>query len=1171
MAEKPVNPQQLLEENADLKDRLKNAEQALRDITRSETDALLVPTENGAQLLTLKGSDQSYRTLIENMSEGALTLTREGLVLYSNRRFADMLKTPLEKFIGSEIQHWFEPESLRVIQRLLEDDTPDTSREELTLSATDDTAVPVYISLSHQPADEGPDSFCIVATDLTQQKRNEAMLADARLAHEILEQAGDIIVVCDGTGEIIRYSRKAQSFCSKNLQGHQLEKAFPLRLMDGTSFFSTVSIKNDSPQRVEVKLKYSGKIFYFLISIGHLKGAKDDLLGFAITMTDITERKTQELALRKSKKQLSEALTIAKIGYWEYEIASDEFIFNDQYYSLHKITAEEAGGYRMPTADFVRRLVHADDVSSVVQSIKLALDSSDPDFTTMNETRILTGGGETRWVEVRFKIRKDAKGNTTHLIGINQDITDRKMAELKLLESERRFIDLLENVKLISVMRDREERITYCNDYMFRLTGWQNEEVIGQNWIDLFVPPEIVEQNKKTFADLLQDRPEAWHHESEILTRSGELRLIRWNNTVLHSENGKVIGTASIGEDITEQKKAADRLKYINRVYAVLSGINTLIVHAKDHNELFIKACQIAVKEGGFHMALLCIIDQQTKKIIPVSSVGENIEILTDFKNLLLSGDDVSNTMVGRAVEEKKILFSNDLANDPQSYSSRQFDEKGILAMIVLPLIVAGESVGSLSLYTGEIDFFQEEEINLLKELSNDISFAIDHINKQTRLDYLAYYDELTGLANRNLFLDRLSQYIRSAVQDGHKLAIYQIDLERFKSINASLGRNAGDELLKQVAEWLKVNIGDSNLLARIETDNFAMIMPTVMQDNDLICHLEKTIEGFSRHQFRLDDAVFRINAKIGIAQFPDDGSEADILLRNAEAALKKAKSKGERFLFHTHQMTASVTHKLTMENQLRQAINNEEFVLYYQPKVNLADNKVTSAEALIRWNKPDSKLIPPIKFIPILEETGLIHEVGRWALHKAVNDFLLWREAGLAAVRIAVNVSPLQLRNPGFIEEIKQVIALGSDAAHGLELEITEGLIMENIKHSIATLKVFQAMGITIAIDDFGTGFSSLSYLTRLPVNTLKIDQTFINEMTVGPESLSLVSTIIDLAHSMSLKVVAEGVETQEQYNLLHLLRCEEMQGYLFSKPVPGEIFKTKFLIPHELGKSSK
>jgi diguanylate cyclase (GGDEF)-like protein/PAS domain S-box-containing protein len=706
---------------------------------------------------------------------------------------------------------------------------------------------------------------------------------------------------------------------------------------------------------------------------------------------------------------------------------------------------------------------------------------------------------------------------------------------------------------------------------MFRLTGWQNEEVIGQNWIDLFVPPEIVEQNKKTFADLLQDRPEAWHHESEILTRSGELRLIRWNNTVLHSENGKVIGTASIGEDITEQKKAADRLKYINRVYAVLSGINTLIVHAKDHNELFIKACQIAVKEGGFHMALLCIIDQQTKKIIPVSSVGENIEILTDFKNLLLSGDDVSNTMVGRAVEEKKILFSNDLANDPQSYSSRQFDEKGILAMIVLPLIVAGESVGSLSLYTGEIDFFQEEEINLLKELSNDISFAIDHINKQTRLDYLAYYDELTGLANRNLFLDRLSQYIRSAVQDGHKLAIYQIDLERFKSINASLGRNAGDELLKQVAEWLKVNIGDSNLLARIETDNFAMIMPTVMQDNDLICHLEKTIEGFSRHQFRLDDAVFRINAKIGIAQFPDDGSEADILLRNAEAALKKAKTKGERFLFHTHQMTASVTHKLTMENQLRQAINNEEFVLYYQPKVNLADNKVTSAEALIRWNKPDSKLIPPIKFIPILEVTGLIHEVGRWALHKAVNDFLLWREAGLAAVRIAVNVSPLQLRNPGFIEEIKQVIALGSDAAHGLELEITEGLIMENIKHSIATLKVFQAMGITIAIDDFGTGFSSLSYLTRLPVNTLKIDQTFINEMTVGPESLSLVSTIIDLAHSMSLKVVAEGVETQEQYNLLHLLRCEEMQGYLFSKPVPGEIFKTKFLIPHELGKSSK
>jgi EAL domain-containing protein (putative c-di-GMP-specific phosphodiesterase class I) len=245
----------------------------------------------------------------------------------------------------------------------------------------------------------------------------------------------------------------------------------------------------------------------------------------------------------------------------------------------------------------------------------------------------------------------------------------------------------------------------------------------------------------------------------------------------------------------------------------------------------------------------------------------------------------------------------------------------------------------------------------------------------------------------------------------------------------------------------------------------------------------------------------------------------------------------------------------------LRQALDKEEFVLHYQPKVNLASGKLTSAEALIRWNDPRTGLVPPFRFIPILEETGLIHEVGRWALRKAIEDYLRWHAAGLAGARIAVNVSPLQLRSRGFIAEIEQAIGINPHAAAGLELEITESLIMEDVKHSIATLKAIRAMGVTIAIDDFGTGFSSLSYLARLPVDSLKIDRSFVIGMTVGPQGLALVSTIINLAHSLKLKVVAEGVETQEQSRLLRLLDCDEMQGYLFSKPLPVEIFETRYL----------
>ena len=257
------------------------------------------------------------------------------------------------------------------------------------------------------------------------------------------------------------------------------------------------------------------------------------------------------------------------------------------------------------------------------------------------------------------------------------------------------------------------------------------------------------------------------------------------------------------------------------------------------------------------------------------------------------------------------------------------------------------------------------------------------------------------------------------------------------------------------------------------------------------------------------------------------------------------------------------VAGRLTLENQLRQALDKGEFVLHYQPKMNLASGLVTGAEALIRWNDPRTGLVPPSRFIPILEETGLMHEVNRWALRKAIEDHLRWRAVGLAAVRIAVNVSPLQLRNQDFIAEIEQAIGIDAHAAAGLELEITESLIMQDTKYIVASLQAIRAMGVSIAIDDFGTGFSSLSYLAKLPVDSLKIDSSFVIDMTAAPEALALVSTIVNLAHSLKLNVVAEGVETEEQSHLLRLMNCDEIQGYFFSKPLPIEIFETRYLAP--------
>jgi diguanylate cyclase (GGDEF)-like protein/PAS domain S-box-containing protein len=722
------------------------------------------------------------------------------------------------------------------------------------------------------------------------------------------------------------------------------------------------------------------------------------------------------------------------------------------------------------------------------------------------------------------------------------------------------FSDLFGDAKIICVTLDTGGRVTYCNDYLLHLTGWERSDVIGQDWFEFFIPPKV-DDLRKLFADILIEEPLARHHENEILTRSGEHRLIRWKNSLLRSTAGDVIGTASIGEDITDRKESENKIGRLNRVYAVLSGINTLIVRVRNRDELFKEACRIAVEQGGFRMSLICIADRGAMKIVPVASAGKDEELLTAIEGMLSSSEGAPSTMVARALMEKRAIVSNDSQSDPQVLLGEKYTKSGVRSVAVLPLIASNEPVGVLALYASEIDFFREEEIKLLTDLTGNMSFALDHIEKEEKLNYLAYYDVLTGLANRSLFLERVAQYARGAANSEHKLALILFDLERFKNINDSLGVPAGDALLRQVAEWLTRVMGDANLLARLGSDHFAVVLPELTRGQDVRQLVETAMAGFLEHPFRLNDAVFRIDAKAGIALFPDHGPNAETLFKNAEAALKNAKATGERYLFYTQKMSASVADKLTLENKLRRALDNGEFVLHYQPKVNLLSGKLAGAEALLRWNDPETGLVAPGRFIPVLEETGLIYEVGRWAMRKAIEDYLRWRDAGPATVRIAVNVSPLQLRNRSFLTEIERAIDVDAQAAAGLELEITEGVIMGDVKHSISILQAIRKMGITVAIDDFGTGFSSLSYLAKLPVDTVKVDRSFVVDMTTGPSGLALMSAIISLAHSLNLKVVAEGVETDEQSRLLRLLGCDEMQGFLFSKPVPSEIFESRYL----------
>jgi diguanylate cyclase (GGDEF)-like protein len=646
------------------------------------------------------------------------------------------------------------------------------------------------------------------------------------------------------------------------------------------------------------------------------------------------------------------------------------------------------------------------------------------------------------------------------------------------------------------------------------------------------------------------------------VTQLSLVRRTRWGSGALALV---IAGASSLRawRDRSRRQDAEDQLRRLDRQYAMISGITALGIRVRDREDLFSNACRIAVELGEFEMAWIAVVDPGETKIVPMAWAGLDEQAMAAIKDLFSTHEGTlqGKTLAARAIREKSAVVSNDVENDEGLIFGKMHVASGVRSIAVLPLIVADKAIGVFVLYTSKLEYFDAAGLARLTDLAGNVAFAIDHIEKQERLDHFAYYDALTGLANRSLFLDRVTQHMLHAAGAGGRLAVFLIDLERFKKFNDSLGRPAGDVLLKQVAEWLARDAGNESVLARVDADHFAIVLPEVTSEADVVRLLEKTIAAFLTHPFQVNDAEYRIAVKVGVALFPDDGSDADTVFKHAEAALKKAKVSGDRYLFYAQKMTDTVVGSFGIENRLRKALENEEFVLHYQPKINLATGKLTGAEALIRWNDPKTGLVPPARFIPILEETRLIHEVGRWALGKAIEDYQRWRKEGLPAVRIAVNVSPLQLRSRSFVAEIEEAISIASDAASGLELEITESLIMEDVNHNIGSLRAIRALGVKVAIDDFGTGFSSLSYLSKLPVDTLKIDRSFIVDMVSGEGGLTLVSVIINLAHALKLNVVAEGVETQEQMRQLRLLRCDEMQGYLYGKPVPVEIFEKRYL----------
>ncbi|MEY8875557.1 MAG: EAL domain-containing protein [Leptothrix sp. (in: b-proteobacteria)] len=441
----------------------------------------------------------------------------------------------------------------------------------------------------------------------------------------------------------------------------------------------------------------------------------------------------------------------------------------------------------------------------------------------------------------------------------------------------------------------------------------------------------------------------------------------------------------------------------------------------------------------------------------------------------------------------------------------------------------------------------------------------ITHLkNSEAQLEYLAHHDPLTGLPNRLLFHNRLNQALLQAQRSGQRLAVLLLDLDRFKDINDSYGHLAGDELLQHVARRLTLRLRQTDTLARLGGDEFAVLMNDLRYDDDAARLASELIQAMSDSWRSSDGVEVSIGVSIGICLYPDHGQTSQALLQGADAALYRSKGDGRGvYRYYADEMTRAARERLHLEAKLRRALTENQFVLHYQPQVDLQSGQVIGAEALVRWNDPELGLIAPTRFIPVAEATGLIADIGSWVLREACRQGRAWLDAGLAPLQIAVNVSARQFHHVDLAAQVMQVLAETGLPPGQLELELTEGALMEREGEALAMLQRLRALGVRIAIDDFGTGYSSLAYLKRFPIDVLKIDRGFIADIPTDPDDMEIASAIIAMGHSLGIQVLAEGVETVDQLAFLRLKRCDRYQGYLRGRPMPAADFTALFTTP--------
>ncbi len=658
---------------------------------------------------------------------------------------------------------------------------------------------------------------------------------------------------------------------------------------------------------------------------------------------------------------------------------------------------------------------------------------------------------------------------------------------------------------------DEHWTMEYVSQGCLELTGYLPQDLLLNGRISY---EEIThEDDRQSVRDAIEQAlrlDRRFDIEYRILCKDGAMRWVH--------ERGSRISPASDGppelvgfiQDITERKRAEQALREAERRYRSIF-------------ENAVEGIFQSTPDNGY-----IAVNPALARIYGYESPDQLIAKLRDIERQLY-------VIPGRRQEFLGLMEKDGLVTN---FESQVYRCDGQVIWISENARAVRDDAGCILFYEGTVEAITERKLH------------------EAQIHFQATHDSLTGLPNRTLLYDRLNQAVLKAERYGTLMAVVFFDLDQFKYVNDSLGHQVGDQLLKMVAKRLKACVRGADTVARQGGDEFVLVLENY-ENEEALSHTMHRILGAVARPCHINGMEFQVTCSMGVSLCPTDAADADILLKNADIAMFRAKELGRNnFQYFAAEMNIDAANRLDMLNQLRHALAHGEFELHYQPKISLGNGGIVGAEALLRWRRADGRMVPPGEFIALAEETGLIAPISAWVIRKACEQSVAWQQASGLPLPVSVNLSPILLERDNIVEQITQVLQLTGLAPHNLELEITESGVMRNVEASMEVLAQLRKLGVRISIDDFGTGYSSLSYLKRFPIDTLKIDRSFVHNISADKENADIVRAIITLGHNLNMKVLAEGVETEEEYSFLVEHRCDEMQGYYRSHPLPHQGF---------------